>query len=534
MTAKGWGRGWNRCAVVVLGLLTVGVPAGAAELRMGFGGVITSADPHLDNLRANNALAAHLFDGLVGRDATLRPVPALAESWRALDSRRWEFRLRPGVRFHDGAAFSARDVVYSLCRVSKVTGSHAPFGGFLKGVASVVAPDPRTLVIATTAPDPMLPRSLSPIAILPAPPGTEPVFDPAGCPGGDWPNSEDFDRGRRAVGTGPFRLDTFDRNGVTRLIRNEDYWGEKPAWDRVSIRSYTDEGARTRALVAGEIDLLDRVAVESLEFLRSWPKVSLVQGTSATLYYLQVDHAREPTPGVHGAGGRNPFRDVRVRKAVSLAIGRAALNRRLLEGLGTPTGQIVPEGLDGHDPGIAVPPFDPVAARRLLAEAGYSDGFEVVLAAPWPRRHLAEAIAQMLGAVGIRVTVEAPNGAAYWERRADFQFSMFLSGWTTVTGDLAYPLRDLLAGRDEPAGLGSANFGHYANPALDARLKQALATLDDAGRDALLRQAAGMVAEDHALIPLFFDPILWAVRSGITFTPRMDFFTLARNARPQD
>lgn len=517
----------------LLFLVVAAVPAQgrAQELHIALSEEVSSADPQRDNLRSNNSFSRHAFEPLVDRDERLQPVPRLATSWRMLDERRWEFTLRPGVAFHDGSPFTARDVVYSLCRIRSLEGGAVPYKGALRGVEEVTAPAPGAVVIRTLTPDPGIPVGPGQIPIVRAPAGAEPVWGPERCTGAEWTPQARFDDGSDAVGTGPFRLTAFQRTGTSRFERNPAYWGPAPEWSAVTVRTITDEVARVRSVIAGETDIADRVAVETLDFLKSWPGVRVVQADSALLWYLQVDHEREPSPFVQGTGGRNPFKDRRVREALSLAISREALAERVLAGFGAPAGQMVPPGLVGHDPTLKPPAHDPEKARRLLAEAGYPDGFEVAFLGLGSRRALIEALEQMLGAVGVRLKIDNPAGKLYGERRAARQFGLLISGWATTAGELGQPLRDVMMTHDRAGGTGIVNFGRYSDPRLDRLATEASSMFGRSEREERLRQAARLIAEETAIIPLFFDPLLWAVRAELEVTPRMDFFTVATDVR---
>lgn len=533
MSPSGLAKPIAALSAFVLSVLPLSSMARAQELRIALSEEVSTADPQRDNLRSHNSFARHVFEPLVERDARLQPVPRLATGWRMLDDRRWEFTLRSGVTFHDGSLFTARDVLYSLCRVRALPGGAVPFKGSLRGIEEVTAPGPGTVVVRTRDPDPGIPSALSQIAIVRAPAGTEPLFHPEGCTGATWAPQERFDDGSEAVGTGPFRLVSFQRDGVSRFVRNDAYWGARPAWSAVSIRTIADEVARIRSVIAGESDIIDRVAVETLNFLKSWPSVRIVQAESALLWYMQVDQEREPPPHVAGTNGRNPFKDRRVREALSLAISRPALAERVLGGFGAAAGQMVPPGLIGHDPALPPPDHDPEKARRLLAEAGYADGFEMRFLGLGSRRALIEALEQMLGAIGLRVTADGAIGKAYSERRANREFGVLISGWATTSGELGQPLRDVLMTHDRVGGTGTVNFGRYSNRTLDRLAAEALGTVDRSAREEKLRAAARLVAEDVAIIPLFFDPLLWAMRHDLEITPRMDFFTVATDVRPR-
>ncbi len=525
--------------VGALAALCVAGAAWAQELTIGIASEPSSIDPHYHNFAANEAMRRHVFEALVGWDAKQRLVPELARSWRAVDDTTWEFKLRRGVRFHGGGPFTARDFVYTVCRVPNVPNSPSSYAIFTKAIEDIDTPDPYTVVIKTAKPAPLLPADLSQIGIISADAAGAPAeleFTKDGCAGiGAWPKAEDFDSGRLAIGTGPFKPVEFVKGERIVLERNPDYRGAGPDWERVVFRPLISDGSRVAALIAGDVDLIEMPPVAELPRLVEAPDIELVKGLSNQVIYLQFDQHQEPTPGVTGTGGKNPFKDVRVRRAVSIAIDRRAIVDEVMLGAAAPAGQLLPPGMFGHHPELEVEAYDPEGAKALLAEAGYAKGFELVLGTPNDRyandQQVAEVVAAMLTEVGIKTKVDAAAASVFFKRRNDYEFSLYLGGWRSASGEMLSPLRALVATPNTEKGYGSTNRGRYSNPKLDALIEGALGTVDDAKREAVLRQASALAIKDYAILPLYFEMALWAHRKGIAATPRVDRYTLATGVK---
>jgi len=503
-------------------------PAAAQDrvLDLAVGAPPTSMDPHYHTLTPNMALGQHVFDNLVHRAADARLVPGLAESWRLLDDATWEFRLRRGVTFHNGEPFTARDVAYTLDRVPRVANSPGSFGVYTRPVVAVEIPDPHTILLRTAAVHPLLPTDLSQVAIL--------------WHGlGEGVTTGDFNAGRAAIGTGPFRLLAYRSGDRAELARNDAYWGERPAWSRVNYRFIPNDGARTAALRAGDIAFIDAVPTGDIERLRAEPRLVLSEVTSLRTVYLRPDF-RPQSPYVTAADGtplaRNPLLDRRVREALSIAINRRGIAERTMSGAAAPTGQFMPAGTYGHVPDLPTPPYDPARARALLAEAGYAEGFGLTLHASNDRyvndAGVAQSVGQMWTRIGIRARVEASPYAAHAQRIARLDASMPLGGWANSAGEPSSGLRALLATRDLARGWGTSNRTAYSNPEFDAILARALATADDAAREALMQEATRVAARDVAWIPLHVQKNVWGMRQGLAHSPRADEMTLAQDVRP--
>lgn len=522
-------------AAVVAGALALGgaLSASADELRIGISSEPSAVDPHYHNLGPNNALRRHIFEALIELDAQQKPQPALATAWTALDDTTWQIDLRQGVKFHDGSDFDAQDVIYTIDRVPNVANSPSSFAIYTKSIESIEAKDPYTLIIKTPGPRPLLPVELSNIGIISKEANEAAVaeYKAAGGDAPDWPRTEDYNNGKLAIGTGPYRLVEFVKGDRLVLAANESYWGDQPTWDEVTFKPITSDGPRVAALLAGDVDLIDKPATQDLPRLRDDPDINVEQGLSNRVIYLHFDHEQEPTPGVSGTDGKNPFKDRRVREAVSKAIDRQAIVERIMAGVAEPASQLLPTGMFGNDPKLEVEPYDPEGAKALLAEAGYADGFELVIGTPNDRyindEKVAQAVAQMLTRIGIKTSVDASTKSVFFKRRNQYEFSLYLAGWGSGTGEMSSPLRALVATQDKERGFGGTNRGRYSNPALDAKIEEALATIDDAKREAILQEASRMAMQDYAILPLHYEVTPWATRKGFTYEPRADQYTLA-------
>ncbi|TDH62823.1 ABC transporter substrate-binding protein [Dankookia rubra] len=517
---------------LLLACLATGIalPAAAQQpgvLNIGIGGAVTSVDPHFYNASPNNSLAMHIFDRLVERDAAAQPYPGLAESWRTVSDTVWEFRLRSGVKWHDGRDFTAEDVAFTIQRTPNVPGSPGGFGGFVRAIERVEVVDPLTIRFHTAKPHPLLPTELASVAVI-------------SKHAGEGASTEDYNSGKAAIGTGPYRLTAYRPGDRSELARNEAYFRGPEPWARVNYRFIGNDGARTAALLAGDVDLIDQVPSTDLNRLKRDPKLTVSEVQGLRLIYLATDHSRQKdVPFTSDNDGKplaaNPFNDVRVRRALSMSINRAALAERVMEGTAQPTGQWLPPGTFGYNPEVKPPAFDPDGAKRLLAEAGYPQGFRMTLHSPNDRypndSKAAQAAAQMFSRIGIRTEVEAVPWASFSQRSNRQDYAIRLAGWGSVTGEASYALVNILGTFDREKRTGASNAGRYSNPELDALTARAAATIDDKAREALLQQAVGMAMDDVAIIPLFQLVNSWALRKGLTYGARMDERTTAMATR---
>jgi len=514
---------------LLAGAALIAAPAVQAQtLRLASAAPVTSIDPHYHNLGPNNAMMMHVFDRLVERDGRARPHPSLAVSWRAVSELVWEFRLREGVTWHDGRPFTADDVVFSFARVPNVPNSPGGFQGFLRAIERVEVVDPRTIRLHTKAPHPLMPLDLASVSII-------------ARHAAEGASTEDFNPGRAAIGTGPYRLLSYRLGDRTEIERNPAWFGGAEPWARVNYRIITNDGARTAALLAGDVDLIEQVPTSDLARLRRDPRVSVTSIPSLRTVYLVPDYGREGNdPQVTDHAGTplpvNPFRDARVRRALSMAINRQALADQVMEGAATPTAQWLPEGAFGYHPGIRPRAYDPEGAKRLLAEAGYPDGFRVTLTGPndrWPNdARITQAVAQMWTRIGVRTQVQAFPWTGFVPRRMRFEFPIQLAAWGSSTGEASNFLANVVATRDRARLTGANNNARFSSAWFDEILARGSATLDDERREAIWHEAVARYAEEEPYIQLIQYVNNWAVRRGLTHEPRMDERTIAMGVRP--
>jgi len=516
-------RGIVAAAALAVAALLPAAPLGAAEIRIGVQTLTSSADPHAQDMGPNNAARLHVYESLVRRTADTRFEPALAVSWRALDDTTWEFKLRPGVKFHDGSDFDAEDVVATFQRIPRIGDYAGSYHQYVDFITEIRAADPLTVVMKTSAPFPVMIPFMAAVGILP-----KRVADEA--------KREDFEAGTVNIGTGPYRHVEYVNGDRLVLQRNDAYWGAKEPWDKVTFRYLPNNATRTAALLAGDIDLVDRVNLTDLDRLKRDPRIHLEEGPTYFLLYLALDQEREPPPNLTGTGNRNPFKDRRVREAAARAINRQAIVDQVMEGHARVTTQLVPPGFHGFNPEIRGVDYDPARARALLQEAGYGDGFDLLLSASNNRyvndAKVAQTVAQMLTRVGIRTKVETMPSSVLFNRRNRGEFGFFMAGWGSNTGEALFVLRSLIGGRNRDRNLGMQNFTGYANKEADDLIEEAARTIDDDRRGALLGRAMKLVMEDYGIMVLHEENTIWGMRKGITYRPRADGDTYAMGARP--
>ena len=501
--------------------------AHAQSITIGLAADVTSIDPHFHLLTPNASLGEHVFGLLIHKDENQRLQPGLAVSWRAVDDLTWEFKLREGVRFHDGSEFTAEDVVFSLDRPETIKNSPGPYTVYTKAITEKIVVDKHTLRLKTATPYPLVPNEVGAVMIVSKRAAQNATTD-------------DFNTGKAAIGTGPYRFVRWAKGDRIELVRNDSYWGPKPPWERVTFRLITNDPARVAALLSGDVQAIEAVPTSDLAKLNANPQLQLFRAVSNRLIYFHIDSSRDRTPMVTDKAGkpldRNPLKDPRVRQALSMAIYRDAIAERVMEGAALPTGQLMPKGMFGYTDSLKPDKYDPDAARKLLAAAGWPDGFGLTLHGPNDRyvndEKVAQAVAQMLQRIGVQTTVVTMPASVYFGRANRLEFSLMFVGWGTDTGEPAGTLKALLATYDRDKGLGTANRGRYSSAKMDGLLAQGLATVDDAKREKILHQAITVAMTDRGIIPLYHQVNIWAARKGIVYAPRTDERTYAFDFKP--
>jgi len=488
------------------------VPAGAT-LTVGLGTDVTALDPHYHNLTPNNNVAAHVFGYLVDRNEKSQPIPGLATEWKTLDPTTWEFKLRRGVKFHDGSAFTADDVIATFERVPNVPNSPNSFAQFVRGIASVTKQGDDTLIIKTKAPNPKLAFEMSRVFIVPAT-----VAKTA--------TTADFNSGKAALGTGPYKVVEWVNGDRLVLARNDAYWGAKEPWAKVTEKVIAKDPTRVAALLAGEVDAIDLPATADVPRLRADARFRVTRGAAGLVHYIALDSARDVSPNVTAKDGKpltsNPLKDPRVRKALSLAINRQVIADKMMEGSAQAASQLLPATYPGTSQKLKPDAFDLARAQALMKEAGWADGFRIVLTTTNDRypndAAVAQAIGQMWSRLGLKVEIEAVPGSIFFGRASKQEFSAFAAQYGSEEAGAG--IRALLMTPDAATGAGTANRTRYSNTKVDALTREALVQMDEGKRNAWLERAIEVAMEDQAIIPVFYPIFDYASKKNLAVTHR--------------
>lgn len=501
-------------------------PAAIAQtLTIGVRGGPDSMDPHGSSLGTHAEAMKHMYDPLVWAGDDLQLEPGLALSWKATDDTTWEFKLRPGVKFHDGSDFTAEDVKATIERIPGVGGS-SPTLGMLRRIDKIEIPDPLTIVFRTKGPAPALPADLNRLFIIPK------KFKDA--------KSEDFVAGKAAVGSGPFKLESWQPKSDLVMTRHDAYWRGAAHWRRVIRKELPSDASRVASLLSGQADVINYVPASDWKKLQADNRLKVTLGDSIYIFNLQLDQRDKP-PRVFDLAGKpveaNPFRDARVREAMDLAIDRNAIADIVLEGTAKPARNIVSPGIFGNPPDLPEKQFDLARARQLMQEAGFGAGFKVDLHCTSDRfpgdGATCQAIGQMLTRLGVQTSVNALTRTVFFPAHARLEYSLSMNGWGTLTGEASFSLDGLIHSPQQATGLGSWNRNGYARADLDERIVAASRELDDAKRRAIFETVFRETVKDRAWLPIVQLKTVWAARADKAIViPRVDEETLAYFIKP--
>ncbi len=517
----------------LVGLLATAAAAAAfaatawsAEVKVGLSSEPTAMDPHYHNIGPNNMLSTAVFDRLVAQDEKQNKKPGLAESWTQLAPNVWEFKLRKGVKWHDGSPFTAADVKFTMERAGNVPNSPSSFKLFTGVLSEVEVVDDHTVRMKTKDAFPLMPDYMSVIIIV-------------SKKHGEGATTNDYNSGKAMIGTGPFKFVEWVKGDRMVYTKNPDYWGPKPEWDKVTVKPVADNAARVAALLAGDVDLIDFPSPSDIPNLKKNANISLAQVQSNRLIYLHYDTNRDKSPFIFDKSGKqlekNPLKDVNVRKAMSLSINRKAIAERIMEGLAVPSGQLMPPEVLGAVPDLKPDPFDLNRAKKLLKDAGWGDGFKITIHGPNNRyindEKVTQAVAQMLTRAGIQTDVVTMPSGPFFSKGSALEFSLLLVGWSSGTGEPSDPLRALVSTYNKETGLGATNRGRYSNPALDKTIADSLKAPSREEWVRLSQEATKVAMADYGIIPLYFQVNVWAMRKGLDYVARADEYTQIQDIR---
>ncbi|MES3015921.1 MAG: ABC transporter substrate-binding protein [Pseudomonadota bacterium] len=509
----------NRSAVLVLSLVLLAGSAQALTLRIANQGDAQSMDPHSLNESLQLSFTNNLYEPLVARDKQLKLEPALATRWKQVSPTLWQFELRRGVRFHDGAPFTADDVVFSFQRAAGEGSDMKSYTAAFKAVRKL---DEHTVEIETNTPFPILPDVIASVYMMSrawcvANKAELPVDRRKGIE-----NTASF----KANGTGPFRLKERQPSTRTVLVRHTGYWGKVESnVDEVVFTPIGNDATRVAALLSGQIDVMEPTPLQDVERIKASAGHKVLQGPELRTIFLGMDQKRDELLN-SSVKGKNPFKDRRVRQAFYQAIDSDAIRARVMRGAATPTALMVAPGVNGFVPELDRRlPHDADAAKKLLAEAGYPSGFEVGMNCPNDRyvndAAICQAVAANLARIGVKVNLQTETKASYFPKILKRDTSFYLLGWTPGTYDAHNVLSAIFATPNDK-GQGQYNLGAYSNARIDELTAAIQSETDAAKRNALIREAFKLHQDDIGHIPLHQQALAWSMKKNIELVQLAD------------
>jgi peptide/nickel transport system substrate-binding protein len=510
---KGGSKVKRFVSLMVLGLLVVGLVGGLSAsgfaqaqktLVVAVGAPPRTMNPHGSDADCNLGVMANIFEGLLSRDVTGELKPGLATSWERIDALTWRFHLRQGVKFHNGNDFTWEDVKFSFERLKEPypVSEFLFFGGTTKSVETVDG-DPWTIDIKTTIPMPYFADNLHQIFIM------------------DKESTEARSIGEVGlypIGTGPYKFVEWVKGAYLKLTANEDYWGGPPPIKNVELRPVVEPSTRIAAIATGEVDILQDIPVELFDTVAANPDLEVITRPARRAIYL----------GLRNELGF-PTNDIRVRRAIYMAINEDEIIEKVMFGHAFPASQIPDPPTVGYDPTIRRLPYDPERAKELLTEAGYPDGFKIKLSGPNDRyvrdAQICEAVAKQLAKVGIEVELDTKPKAIFFPEVDEHIYDFYLIGWFDGSYDFGRSFSKLLHSVDVERGYGGLNGADYTDPTLDRLLEESAEIVDPDLRAEKLQLLNRIAMEEKiAVIPLHYQEDSYAVYKGrgIKFTPRAD------------
>ena len=515
----------RRCAALLLCAAMGALLAPSADgktLRWAGRGDMQTTDPHSQNEGLTNNINVLIYETLITRDKKLGLVPALAVSWAQQDPTTWRFKLRPGVRFHDGTPFTADDVVFSFERARADTSQlrvYANASGMPKKI------DDLTVDFVTSGPNPIELEHIVNINVM----------SRAWCEKNkalrpqNYTQKEDMITARAANGTGPFALKSREPDIRTVLVKNPNWWGIKEGRfegnvDELVYLPIVSDGTRVAALISGEVDIVNDPPPQDVPRLKQTPNIKVLEGTENRIVFLGMDQKRDELL-YSNVKGRNPFKDRRVRQALYQAIDIEAIRSNTMRGLAQPTGAMLPSPAQSTPEIERRLPHDKAKARELLAEAGYPNGFDVTLDCPNNRyvndEKICQALAAMWAQIGIKIAVNAMPRANYFPKLEKLDTSLYMLGWGGGATDAIFILQPVLA-TWTGKGDGDYNYGRYSNPKQDEWTAKVKVDMNPETRLAEIRQALAAQAEAINHLPLHRQVIPWAMRGNVSAVHRAD------------
>lgn len=519
-----------KSTVAALALVAaLGGTAQAETLRIASQGDATSLDPHSHNESFTNYFLGNVYEGLVGRDRDFEISGQLAESWEQIDATTWRFKLRAGVTFHDGSAFNAEDVIFSMDRALAKTSN---FKHVLSSVDSFSAIDDMTVEIVTKAANPILLNDLLDLMILDK--------QWAATNGAEQPiNLQEEEKSYSATnanGTGPFSVSSRAQGEKTVLTANTNYWGEAGNVTEVVFTPINNAATLVSALLSGEVDLVMPLPLQDIARVEGADGVKVVSGPEARTMYLGMDQWRDQI--IESPVKGNPFLDLRVRQAFAHAVDAQAIIDRVMQGQATLATQYVMDKVNGYNPDLTRLEYNVDKAKSLLAEAGYPEGFELTMDCSTDRYvndgQICQAVVSLLARVGVKVNLIAQPKAQFFPKvvAPNFGTSFFLLSWTPSTMDSLNVFQNVLGTRDLENGVGAWNLSGCSVAEADALAAKAAVSMDASARESMLKDAMAMMVENVCLVPLHVQQLVWGAAENVdvvqhpTFEFPLEYFNV--------
>ncbi|MEO3429115.1 ABC transporter substrate-binding protein [Pelagibius sp. CAU 1746] len=520
------GRGFFAAALgaglLVMSALPGAAPAGAKTFKWAFQGDVQTIDPHGLFETFTLGFQSNFYEGLVTRTPDLKLQPALATSWENVEPTVWRFTLRQGVKFHNGNTFDADDVIFSVDRIRTEGSDMKVISGLIKEAVKV---DDFTVDLVTEKPNPILPLQLEIFYIMDKEwseaNNTTEATNVKGDDQGNYANLHEN-------GTGPFMVKERQPDVRSVLVPNPNWWGDnKSNITEAIFTPISQDATRVAALISGDVDMAYPVPVQDWKRLEDASGVSPLTGPEARTIFLGFDQDRDELL-YSNVKGKNPFKDQRVRRAFFQAIDMEAIKSKIMRGASTPSNLMIAPQINGFNPDLNVRlPYDVDAAKGLLSEAGYPEGFEVTMDCPNDRyvndERICQAVASMLAKIGVKVDLLAQTKSKYFGKvlaQNNYDTSFYLLGWTPSTFDAHNALFSLMACRVD--GKGAFNLGGYCNERVTELTDLIQVETDQEKRQALIDEANRIHAEDVGHIPLHQQPLSWGVSDGVTVAQRPD------------
>ena len=509
-------------------LLALAAPLHAATLRWGAQNDILTLDPHSQNHATTHGILQHVYEGLVRYTRDFKIEPALATSWQQVTPSQWRFNLRKNVKFHDGTPFTADDVVFSYGRIIQPQGTNQIY---VSGVKEVKKIDDHTVDLVLGGPNPVLLRLLVDFRIMSKAWSVKNKSENVQ----DYVAKEESYASRNANGTGPYQIKLWEPDKRILFAANTAWWDKLQGnATEVIYTPIKSDATRIAALLAGDVDLVTDLPTQDVARLRTEPKLKVLEGHEVRTIFIGLDQFSDELK-YSSVKGKNPFKDMRVRKALNVAVDREAIKRVTMRGLSIPAAIMIAPGVHGHSLALdKVARADAAGAKQLLAEAGYPNGFEFGLDCPNNRyvndEEICQALVGMWARIGLKVKLNAQPMATFIQKIQKFDHDAYMLGWGVATFDGLYTLQSLVRTKTTGAD-GSFNLGRISDAKLDALIDAMKTETDVKKRDGLLRDALAATRDNYYYVPLHHQLRPWAMKKNVSTVHKADDRPESRFAR---